>query len=170
MKFSEYIPLAKKTLNDKGKDINLEHSLIGLTTESIETFQVVVDTPNNYSKVLDELGDVLWYLAIAFDALEIDGDEISTNQAQKFPRAEEIAINLITSSGDALESYKKHKFHEKPLNKERITNDLIDVLKHCTNLASKSESSLQHAMSLNVEKLSARYRKGKFSSDLAKDS
>lgn len=98
MNTKEYVRLAKKTeSNDfsKMKDrlvdegtIRLLHAGIGLATESAE-FQDALKKHIFYGKKMDlvnlgeELGDLMWYLAIAVDELGLDLSEVMETNIKK---------------------------------------------------------------------------------------
>jgi NTP pyrophosphatase (non-canonical NTP hydrolase) len=81
MNFQEYVPLALRTEKPLATAfLRLEHAILGLATESGE-FTTTVKRVAIYGKKLspefvahmrEELGDTLWYAAIACDALEFD--------------------------------------------------------------------------------------------------
>jgi NTP pyrophosphatase (non-canonical NTP hydrolase) len=79
MNFQQYVPLALRTEKPLATaSLRLEHAILGLTTEGGE-FTTTVKRVAIYGKAIspefikhmrEELGDTLWYVAIACDALE----------------------------------------------------------------------------------------------------
>lgn len=89
MKANEYQKLAMKTLNPKlsKKDI-LINSVMGLCGESGEAIDIVkkhlaqgheLDT----EKLINELGDIAWYLAECATVLDVTLEEILTKNIEK---------------------------------------------------------------------------------------
>ena len=98
MKPSDFIKSSLKTeardmapvmerLQDPGT-VRLLHAMIGLCTEAGE-FQDALKKKIFYGKELDkpnlveELGDLMWYMAIAADELGVSFEEIMTKNAEK---------------------------------------------------------------------------------------
>lgn len=88
-------------------DSRLAHAIIGISTESVELLEALLDAcqsgkPIDTVNVLEELGDVNWYLAIAVSTLGADWEQILiTNIAKlkerykaKFDAAEALERNL----------------------------------------------------------------------------
>lgn len=64
-------PVAKEDLN---LDVRLFHAIVGLSTETAEIIEALLglvdqDEPIDRVNILEELGDLNWYQAIAIDAL-----------------------------------------------------------------------------------------------------
>ena len=116
MEFKEYIPKALRTEVYDGKikerltsekGIRLIHACMGMQTESAE-FTDAMKKHFFYGKTIDiinleeELGDLLWYMAIAIDACGFDAIEIMKKNITKlqvrYPEkfTEEKALNRDT--------------------------------------------------------------------------
>lgn len=88
MNSKKYIELAKKTETQKyafksvnGVTARIEHAIMGLVTESGELMDVVKKTKVHGKKfdkvnVIEEMGDLFWYLAILCDALGISFEKV----------------------------------------------------------------------------------------------
>lgn len=89
-------------------DSRLAHAIIGISTESVELLEALLEAcqsgkPIDTVNVLEELGDVNWYLAIAVSTLGADWEQIlTTNIAKlkerykaKFDAAEALERDLI---------------------------------------------------------------------------
>lgn len=85
MDFKTYLTESERTLKDKGKDMNLLHGTVGICTEAGELLDAFkrnifygkeLDTVN----VKEEIGDIMWYIAIMCRELNMDmGDILQTN-------------------------------------------------------------------------------------------
>ncbi len=85
MDIKEYIKQSERTLIDQGQDSNLLHGAIGISTEAGEILDAFKKNIY-YKKELDvvnlkeEIGDVMWYVAILCRELNLDmGDILQTN-------------------------------------------------------------------------------------------
>ena len=92
MEINEYQRLAMKTLNPKldKKDI-LINGVMGLCGESGEAIDIVKKYlaqghELNKEHLLEELGDIAWYLAELATILEVDLDTILTNNIKKLSK------------------------------------------------------------------------------------
>lgn len=88
MDMREYIQQSKRTLVDQGKDSNLLHGAIGISTEAgelLDAFKKHI----YYGKELDvvnlkeEIGDIMWYIAILCRELNLDMDDILQTNIDK---------------------------------------------------------------------------------------
>lgn len=88
MKFDEYQELALKTFNkDKEKDMTLI-GVMGLSGESGECLDLMKKHlfhghELDKNKLTDELGDVLWYLAITAKSIGVSLEEVASFNVNK---------------------------------------------------------------------------------------
>lgn len=167
LEFSEYLPLALKT--KAASENNYEdylHSACGLLTEVGE----IVDAYKRswfYKKELDrvnlkeELGDVLWYVAIGLHALgkpfpevkdvSADHDYLSDNflLGKMIRYASNPAVYAMCYPGD---------WQEHPQND--FEYDLVNLLGFLNVFAARIGTTLQEAAYLNIVKLAKRYPDG----------
>lgn len=82
----------------------LEYAVIGLVTESAKVLDVIKKTKKNLTplfkeKVIEELGDLLWYLNLAIDELGITFTDVMNNNVEKiqkkYPPDDQEASKLI---------------------------------------------------------------------------
>jgi NTP pyrophosphatase (non-canonical NTP hydrolase) len=72
-----YQTLASRTAKDMGtKDLNLIHAAMGLASDAGEFVDAIkkhtiYGKPLDYNNAVEELGDVLWFVALACDTLGI---------------------------------------------------------------------------------------------------
>ncbi len=86
MNFNEYQKLALRTAN-KDKDLILNAAL-GLAGESGEVADLIKKHlfqghELNKEKIIDELGDILWYIAIMAEGLGVEMEVIPTHNIDK---------------------------------------------------------------------------------------
>lgn len=81
MDIKTYLDASERTLIDKGHEMNLLHAAIGIGTEAGEMLDAF-KRKLFYGKELDvvnvkeELGDLIWYMAILMRELDLDFHEI----------------------------------------------------------------------------------------------
>ncbi|WP_222875371.1 MazG nucleotide pyrophosphohydrolase domain-containing protein [Terrihabitans soli] len=85
-------------------DFNVLHGVVGIDTEAAELVELLATAiqtgePIDSGRVVDESGDLLWYLAILFDAVGINFEEVMEKNIQKlrvrYPEkfSEHLALN-----------------------------------------------------------------------------
>lgn len=81
MDIETYKKAAERTLIDKGHDMNLLHAAMGISTEAGELMDAF-KRKIFYGKELDvvnlkeEVGDIMWYIAILLRELDLDFEEL----------------------------------------------------------------------------------------------
>lgn len=95
MTSKEYIQKALRTHNDNyaypgynGVTPQIEHGVMGLVTESAEIMDAIkqariYNKPLDQINLIEEMGDVMWYLAIMADALGVEFEEIWDKNIRK---------------------------------------------------------------------------------------
>lgn len=133
----------------------LLHAAMGLVTESSELMSSV--SKENF---VEELGDVLWYVAIACDVLEISLDE-AEESAGNFEFRPHLGVeDMILASSDIMDMLKKSTFYGKALHRHAVATRLGEILVVIENL---SDYPLGEIMASNLTKLHKRYSSGTFS-------
>ena len=87
-KFSEYQRLATRTAKDMDTTGNLLHAALGIAGEAGEFADCVkkhwaYGKPLDYKNAAEEIGDVLWYCALAANALHMDLGRIAEMNIEK---------------------------------------------------------------------------------------
>lgn len=107
MTFSEYQKLALRTAAPKTKHNELFHLVLGLVGEAgeiAEKFKKLVRDKNSNESEIDkedikkELGDVLWYVAVLADHLEVDLEDVADLNIKKL--ADRQKRDVLSGSGD----------------------------------------------------------------------
>mgnify|MGYP000577789370 CR=1 FL=1 len=94
--------------------LRLIHAAMGITTETGEFMStlkkhVIYDVPLDKVNLIEELGDLLWYITIAIDALGTDMEDIMVrniaNLHKRYPKAfntQDAALRNLQQERDAL--------------------------------------------------------------------
>ena len=148
----DYIQLAMRTCSPHGDQ--LLHSAIGMMTEAVE-----VEHAEDEANFLEEMGDVLWYVAIGCDALGVtleqaEGNAIGTNDGPV-----ELAARYLAEM-------KKQIFYGKPVVPLVMTGLLGGMIALMRELCEDSEITLEEVMAQNIAKLQKRFP-DRFTEDLA---
>jgi hypothetical protein len=160
---NEYLPLALKTKADLGSlDNDHLHSVAGLFTEVGE----LVDAYKRhwfYKKDLDrvnlkeEIGDILWYIAIGLHALEeVQFPEYLPLQYKGLSERFLLGKLTIHSAQAISQGY----CYDNEDWRENFSYCLINLLKYLECFAETVGTSLQEAAYLNIVKLAKRYPEG----------
>ena len=85
---NEYQKLALRTAGDDDAEYRLENGVMGLNGEAGECIDVVKKHlfqghPLDTDKLVDELGDVLWYVAITADGIGVPLEDIMQHNIDK---------------------------------------------------------------------------------------
>jgi NTP pyrophosphatase (non-canonical NTP hydrolase) len=70
------------------------------------------------------------------------------------------ALGLAGETGELIELIKKHRYHGKSLDREKLKSELGDILWYLTDIATECGLSLVDVAQSNVYKLEARYPNG----------
>lgn len=169
-----YQALALNTLSDQyhigAINPDLMHASIGLTTESGELLNALhvvarkggtLDTIN----LIEELGDVMWYVAVACHALATDIGAIRLELTPTYLRAmagaeptlQDVAIALSTEAAGVGDILKRTVFYGAALN----TTGLIELLKSIITLVEVGclhlDTNIEAACAINIAKLQRRF-------------
>ena len=89
--------------------------------------------------------------------------ERAAAQGEPFPERDALvlgALGLCGEAGEVAEPIKKHLYHGKPLDREKLLNELGDVLWYVNYTARALGFSLAQVADANNRKLRARYPQG----------
>lgn len=81
MDTTTYLRESERTLVQKGKDMNLLHGAIGICTEAGELLdafkrKLFYGKELDVTNVKEEIGDIMWYVAILLRELDLDLHEL----------------------------------------------------------------------------------------------
>lgn len=135
----------------------ITHAVVGIMTECIE-YMTHIDPVN----AKEEIGDILWYMAILADELREDLQEWIDAAASGGYGG---PIILVSRANELLDVYKKRTFYGKGKSYRLAVIPIIQIL---IGLATKHETSIQSEMQRVIAKLRTRYPE-KFTKELAEN-
>lgn len=144
----------------------LLHAAMGLCTETGELYEVESDQHE-----IEEVGDICWYLALAFDSLGASFEEapiLSEEAFVKQVRGEEGVESLTIYATELLDLVKKQVFYGRQIDRNTAI-DLLVMMKNIIHFGLElgdSDLTLQAVLDANVRKLKTRYPE-KFSEEAA---
>ena len=158
---SKFINQAIRT-ESRVENVNtrITHAVVGIMTEAVEYMQ-----HTDHVNAREEIGDLLWYVAILADELHADLStwlEIAVEKESKAVwRAK--SANLIVKAGDLADTFKKREFYGKD---KTYTDPVTELLAVVIQLCFRHETTIQSEMQRVIAKLRTRYPE-KFDSHLA---
>jgi NTP pyrophosphatase (non-canonical NTP hydrolase) len=160
-----------RDVEERGLTNRLFHSIAGISTEVGEIqkalYQVNIDKVN----VMEEIGDVFWYLAILSDELNtVEYKQLLMNQvvskvnySSSKRRNEDILFDISQTSFDLLDHSKKVMFYGKSLDlvfvifkAEYIIENLIELANNISE-PNNIKVLMRLILSANLSKLKLRY-------------
>jgi NTP pyrophosphatase (non-canonical NTP hydrolase) len=160
-----------RDVEERGLTNRLFHSIAGISTEVGEIqkalYQVNIDKVN----VMEEIGDVFWYLAILSDELNtVEYKQLLMNQvvskvnySSSKRRNEDILFDISQTSFDLLDHSKKVMFYGKSLDLVFVISKAEYIIENLIELANNiSEPNnikvlMRLILSANLSKLKLRY-------------
>lgn len=163
----EYVGEALKTAVDLGSPVaNLTHAILGLCDESMELFDAAPASANE----LEELGDLLWFCALAGSIIQAESQIDVWEQAALNPMNAENHLStfeLITEQSCTAAGLIKKPFaygESKPIPYKEIAAVISTIISAVERIASARDWSLEIAQNANIAKLQKRYKGGGFDS------
>lgn len=146
----------------------LLHAAMGLVTEVGEIYEI-----NGETHLLEEVGDICWYLALGLDALGVNWDEVEILPEDDFIKAvrgETVDQTRVILASELLDMLKKFIFYGREISTEKALATLV-MLKNALHwglVYSEANFSLEDVTEANMKKLKARYP-DKFTEQAAND-
>lgn len=147
--------------------IRLLHAGLGMSSELTELTDAAYKENVDWVNIAEEGADILWYTAVAVNALGLDHDAVSRFESsvveEKMVCAKnledlEVAIASATcAAGEYNDFLKKHLFYGKPLNVEKLTNALSKMCASVSGICVIAGMSIEEARDRNINKLKIRY-------------
>ena len=177
MNWDEYVSLSEKTLSTEfyvtaQATKNLLHGAIGLCTEAGEMLhfanQVREGTKIDIVNLEEELGDLLWYLAI------FDRDIPEYREERKSVFVGEVSMEQIPvffeglsiTTSEILDLLKKNIFYGKDIDLEKLATFIAQIQGQIDTICMTFKLSGPDIREKNINKLKARYGE-KFSEEAA---
>ena len=131
-------------------------------TERMELAHLIDTFP---SKLRDDLRgrsalNAVQWLAEHHTGVSLDSYQRDADRTNATPDLANKALGLCGEAGEVAELLKKHLYHGHPLDREKLRNELGDVLWYVATLASDLGIPLSDVASANVDKLRRRYPEG----------
>jgi hypothetical protein len=182
MYFEQYIKKAKETesvdfntirrrLGNK-QLLRLWHAGMGMVTETSELFVAIENM--DLLNIQEELGDIFWYIAIAYDSLNCILEEEEDSLRSPFVPIRywwsgtddyKMEHMLMKNVGKYTDVIKKHIYYGDDLNVDTILNMLQDIFNNvCWVMGKFPCIDLEGVLSDNIKKLDKRY-KNKFNKE-----
>lgn len=168
------------------RNIRLLHATMGVSTEITELFEMVNQKKLDLTNLMEECGDVSWYLGIAIHELQLDSDMLfntalimAENKFHKknilwkldIVRRKKITNSLhelVKQSGNALDLMKKSVFYSRDLDTNKMIVNLTHVLSDIIFILKIGGFEIEKTFEVNINKLQKkRFKSGKFSSEEA---
>ena len=158
MNWNSYIDAAQRTAGThRSTDYALTHAALGICGEVGELCDHFRYGEFGQS-IADEMGDVLWYCALAADALD----------AREFPKtqwphgsssAKDMSLSLYRSAASFSEMVKKQVMHSRDTKAAMIAS-LMDIVSGCEYVCRWYGIEFESVLNGNIEKLLKRYPNG----------
>ncbi|MHA7322828.1 nucleoside triphosphate pyrophosphohydrolase family protein [Burkholderia pseudomallei] len=169
MNFEQYKPLALRTEKPLATSLlRLQHASLGLTTEHGE-FTTEVKRLWAYQKpltqemrehIFEELGDILWYVAIGADALDFEIPEyqhLFDFDLSALPLAEQLQIVANRISVEIGFFTYEVPLHQDPRARTGAMRSLVNILSGVAHACDALDMPLEEVMSANIAKLKQRF-------------
>ncbi len=143
--------------------------LAGETGEVVELIKRIVchDKDIDVSKLVLEMGDVLWYLTAMCLVLNVDMDAVVDEVERTLSVSEDTnkaltltALGLAGETGEVVELVKKIVFHDKDIDVSKLVLEMGDVLWYLTAMCLVINVDMEQVVDANVAKLRSRHPKG----------
>lgn len=167
MDWQKYKEESKKTLSTQFhcKEEKVElllHAVMGILTETEELMDNHL-IQKDETNILEEVGDITWYLAIIGREYNLDFNIVQT---PKYIDSFDIVISIIKESCKLLDILKKKIFYNKDINNELFKETTTEVMSLIKSYMNHHSIDLEKSFDINIDKLKSRYG-DKFSSDRA---
>ena len=109
MNWREYLELSEKTLstqfNCDEKEQRVLHAIIGILTEVEELLDNHIGDTQDFTNMLEEAGDITWYLAILGREYQLDYPQLIVKEKNEEPM--KLVLKIIKNTCKLLDMMKK---------------------------------------------------------------
>jgi len=149
-------------------DVNFTLSGLGIAGEAIEAYEVINQVSVDKQKLVKELGDVCWYMALASYIHDIAfpplfTSDISAREAATLSGVPKWALlsahgkELLYAAKNTSEYIKKGVYHHHPVDKQELTVLLSNLGVKVQYVAAAIGSTIDEVLTTNIAKLQVRY-------------
>jgi NTP pyrophosphatase (non-canonical NTP hydrolase) len=160
----DYVQLAIRTESPIAQipstlNMRVFHASLGICTEVGELFSNlnIEDEDLHAINLVEELGDLCWYLALACDALKLDFKGHITRIDLPIYEYECVIDNLVIESSNLLDLFKKSIFYRKEFNLTIACKTILTIIDLVVSIADENDLNISNILERNIAKLSARY-------------
>lgn len=168
MNWNEYLELSEKTLstqfNCDEKEQRVLHSIIGILTEVEELLDNHTGETQDFTNILEEAGDITWYLAIIGREYQLDYPQLLVRTKNEDPM--KLVLKIIKNTCKLLDMMKKKIYYNKPIDENLFKTITHVVMLDLSDYMNVYDINIQNSFDINIAKLKARYGE-KFSSERA---
>ncbi len=177
MNWNEYLELSEKTMSkeffsENKKDQFLLHAVMGVLTEVEELIQNENSQNPDKTNLLEEVGDITWYLAIlgretGVDWVDFKQMENIVKSIKPVKEGSQLRLmNIIEHSCGLLDSLKKKLYYNKPINEEDFRLRTSVLFHSVAVYLIYNNLDPDKVFDVNIAKLKSRYGE-KFSTERA---
>jgi len=168
MNWNEYLELSEKTLstqfNCDEKEQKVLHAVIGILTEVEELLDNHIGETQDFTNILEEAGDITWYLAIIGREYQLDYPQLLVRTKNEDPM--KLVLKIIKNTCKLLDMMKKKIYYNKPIDENLFKTITHVVMLDLSDYMNVYDINIQNSFDINIAKLKARYGE-KFSSERA---
>ena len=168
MNWKEYLELSEKTLstqfNCEEKEQRVLHAIIGILTEVEELLDNHIGDSQDITNMLEEAGDITWYLAILGREYQLDYPQIIVKEKNGDPM--KLVLKIIKNTCKLLDMMKKKIYYNKPIDESLFKTITHVIMLDLSDYMNTYDINIQNSFDVNIAKLKARYGE-KFTSERA---
>lgn len=163
----DFTPVQQRLMDVK--NIRLLHACAGISSELSELIDLYNDTTDKMDRInlMEELGDILWYVGIASDALDAVDDiagpfsfvgHLMVRDEDLNGCLQSFILNVSAHAGDLVDkAVKKTIFYGKQVDPQSMIDSLRYIHQNVKHTLENAGYTLEDARERNIAKLKARY-------------
>ena len=168
MNWKEYLELSEKTLSTQfhceEREQRLLHAVIGVLTEVEELLDNHIGDEQDITNMLEEAGDITWYLAIIGREIDLDYPQLVVKEKNDNPM--KLVLKIVKNTCKLLDMMKKKLYYNKPIDENLFKTITTLVMLDVSDYMNTYDIDIEKSFDVNIDKLKARYG-DKFSSEKA---
>ena len=168
MNWKEYLELSEKTLSTQfhceEREQLLLHAVIGVLTEVEELLDNHIGDEQDITNMLEEAGDITWYLAIIGREMDLDYPQLVVKTKNDNPM--KLVLKIVKNTCKLLDMMKKKLYYNKPIDENLFKTITTLVMLDVSDYMNTYDIDIEKSFDVNIDKLKARYG-DKFSSEKA---